>query len=530
MSQDYKAINAKMGESTELEIGKLTPSEFNTRHAFVDQDHVEYLAGRIKERGFHPKRAISVNVVKDAKGGTIAHRVVAGIHRFEAAKKAGLEKVPCLLYCGLTEEEECLLDKWDNEMDEDHKEIHFLEEAEHYKYLRDTKGWSQRQVSKNKGIARGLVQWRLQIADLPEEVKLAVRGGQHVGHPLPYFVERHFQEICKLKTKDAQLSICREIGTRGMMADSGAKDDGGGTIQPMRQKEIEERVRELLAVEASGGKIKPGEMPAIPDKRKTGKPDIEQTDHELALRIEGARNEKWSTTNMKFDLVPRWMKHAPIARAMSFTVWGTLRALIEYCMRYHPKGYEKGENQAFFIAGLDGHPEDAYGILANAAGISSAEKIEKRHLKELESRGYVKVEKARAPGYPRFTLNWDRIMEYYLRHAWQIPFREGGLKNMPQDFTGIIAPTPCHEVYITKGEIKSGIDYATKDTWERLIREVGYTPHMAWKVLNENDVAGIRKVLHEMPLHETKYRRQGKAIKNKKAFFLAALNGKWEAV
>jgi hypothetical protein len=233
---------------------------------------------------------------------------------------------------------------------------------------------------------------------------------------------------------------------------------------------------------------------------------------------------------MKFDLVPRWMKHAPIARAMSFTVWGTLRALIEYCMRYHPKGYEKGENQAFYIAGLNGHPEDTYGILANAAGIKSAEKIEKRHLKELESRGYVKVEKARAPGYPRFILNWDKIMEYYLRHAWQIPFREGGLKDMPEDFTGIIAPTPCHEVYITKGEVKSGVDYATKDTWERIIKEVGFTPHMAWKILNENDVAGIRKVLHEMPIHETKYKRQGKAIKNKKAFFLAALNGKWEAV
>jgi hypothetical protein len=35
---------------------------------------------------------------------------------------------------------------------------------------------------------------------------------------------------------------------------------------------------------------------------------------------------------------------------------------------------------------LNGHPVDTYGILANAAGIKSAEMIEKRHLKEIESR------------------------------------------------------------------------------------------------------------------------------------------------
>jgi len=529
MSQDYKAINAKMGENTEIEIGKLTPSEFNTRHAFIDQDHVEYLAGRIRERGFHPKRAISVNVIKDAKGEVIAHRVVAGIHRFEAAKKAGLTKVPCLLYCGLTEEEECLLDKWDNEMDEDHKAIHFLEEAEHYKYLRDTKGWSQRQISKNKGIERRLVQWRLQIADLPEEVKVAVRGGEHVRHPLPYFVERHFQEICKLKTKEGQLSICREIAARGMMADSGEKENGGSPIQPMRQKEIEERVRGLLALEASGSEIKPGELPEIPAKKKGPVKELELEEHIIGL-MNSSKRDKFSTSNMKFDLVPRWMKHAPIARAMSFTVWGTLRTLIEFCMRYHPKGYEKGENQYFYIAGLNGHPVDTYGILANAAGIKSAEKIEKRHLKELESRGYVEVEKARAPGYPRFMLNWDKIMEYYLRYAWGIPFREGGLKDLPEDFTGIIAPTPCHEVYITNGQIKSGIDYGTKDTYEWLMKEIGFNPHMAWKIINNNELGLVRKVLKEMEIHEAKYKKKGKAIKDKRAFFMAALKGEWDAV
>jgi ParB-like chromosome segregation protein Spo0J len=525
MNAAYKQIQEKMGEGTELDVSKLTPSEFNTRHAFIDQDHVDYLTGRITERGFHPKRAIAVNVLKNAKGEIIAYRVVAGIHRFEAAKKAGLVNVPCLLYNGLTEDEECLLDKWDNEMDEDHKPFFFLDEAEHYRYLRDNKGWSIRQIAKNKNIGRSLAHNRLKIGDLQEEVKGVIRGVQHAGH----FAERHFEEICKLKTKEAQQSICREIAARGIMADSGAKENGESPIQPMRQKEIGERVRGLLALEASGKEIKPGELPEIPAKKKGPVKELELEEHIIGL-MNSSKRDKFSTSNMKFDLVPRWMKHAPIARAMSFTVWGTLRTLIEFCMRYHPKGYEKGENQYFYIAGLNGHPVDTYGILANAAGIKSAEKIEKRHLKELESRGYVEVEKARAPGYPRFMLNWDKIMEYYLRYAWAIPFREGGLKDLPEDFTGIIAPTPCHEVYITNGQIKSGIDYGTKDTYEWLMKEIGFNPHMAWKIINNHELGQVRKVLKEMEIHEAKYKKKGKAIKDKRAFFMAALKGEWDAV
>ena len=127
----YQTINEKMGETVSLSPEKLHLSEYNTRSTCVDRQHVENLALRITEQGFHPKRAISVNVIRGAGGAETAYRVAAGVHRFEAAKKAGLKEIPCLIYYDLTEDEECFLDKWDNEMDESHKQIHFLDEAEH---------------------------------------------------------------------------------------------------------------------------------------------------------------------------------------------------------------------------------------------------------------------------------------------------------------------------------------------------------------------------------------------------------------
>jgi len=117
----YKSIQAKIGGPANLSIDKLVLSEFCTRCFCIDWDHVETLSTRIQERGFFPTRALVVNVVTNTDKEAVAWRVVAGCHRFEAAKKAGLHQVPCFLYYDLTEQEECLMDRWDNEMDEERK-------------------------------------------------------------------------------------------------------------------------------------------------------------------------------------------------------------------------------------------------------------------------------------------------------------------------------------------------------------------------------------------------------------------------
>ena len=117
------------------------------------------------------------------------------------------------------------------------------------------KGWSQRQIAKAKGVARGLIQWRLKIADLSEEVKGIFRGGHHGGH----LVERHFREICKLDKTPHHLLICKEIIASNLSNEESHKKFPELKNRPstsMTQKDIEARIKELLTIEKEG-KIAP---------------------------------------------------------------------------------------------------------------------------------------------------------------------------------------------------------------------------------------------------------------------------------
>ena len=70
---EYRAINEKMGETVSIAVEKLSKSEYNTRCTCVDQNHVDSLVKKIQARGFHPKRAISVNVIQDAGGSEVGY-------------------------------------------------------------------------------------------------------------------------------------------------------------------------------------------------------------------------------------------------------------------------------------------------------------------------------------------------------------------------------------------------------------------------------------------------------------------------
>ena len=242
----YQSIQSKLKERKNISINALVLSEFNTRAGAMDQDHVDYLANKIKERGFHPERAISINVITNVAKEDHAYRVVAGVHRYYAAKNAGLNQIPCILYYGLTDEEECLLDKWNNEMDEDHKPVNFIQESEHLNYLQDEKEWGTKKIAKYKNISRRLVEFKLKIAKLPESVKEIIKKGNQIGN---FFQERYFRDICKLKTLKFLILICTEIFNCGMKFKAKEKMADGSIIQPMKKEDIKIRVEELLEQE-----------------------------------------------------------------------------------------------------------------------------------------------------------------------------------------------------------------------------------------------------------------------------------------
>lgn len=462
----YRTINEKMGETVFLSVEKLHLSEYNTRSTCIDLKHVDYLAERIRERGFHPKRAISVNVIRGAGGGETAYRVAAGIHRLEAARKAGLSELPCLLYYDLTEEEECLLDKWDNEMDEDHKPIHFLEEAEHYRYLNEVKGWSYRQIGRNKGIDHMTAARRVKIAKIPECVKKIIMG---VDPGLHLFSEKYFRDICKLS--DSHITaICEEIATRGELAERGEKDQWGRPVSAMKQAEIKKRVEELLKLEKGGKeltKVKelaPTQMTLFDndeteeeqyvektvlvettkegtaDEDKTPAPPAAKPLPELGLDMLYRSPDK-NSRGLNLDRCVRWLKMAGLIRELGQTTYIVLRKVEEYDLWYRPN-----QDEPFFF----GKSIDPFALIGEQSGVEK-EHLQKRSLPVLKREGL--IDYWIDNGIYWFKLNWDKLMEIYRKRAYGIPFSEDGLQDIPPNFSGIIRPTPFHYIRVEEGRV-----------------------------------------------------------------------------
>lgn len=468
IKNEYEAINEKMGDTISLPAEKLQASEYNTRCTSIDQSHVNQLAKKIKERGFHPKRAISVNVIRGANGSEVTYRVAAGVHRLAAAKAAELTEIPCLLYYDLSDEEECLLDRWDNEMDEDHKKIHFLEEAEHCKYLYEVKKWSYRQIGRNKGIDHKAVDRRVRIANIPEDAKMIIRGVDTV-HT---FAEGHFRDICKLSAPHI-INICREIATRAEQAEKGEKDQMGMPVRPMKQADIEKRVKELLRIENQGGRevrvrehirqlsllhlegeddtekeyctertiIVPAEKTEETQRRI--EPDVAPSEPLPEVPSEAMhRYDEKISRKLNMNRCVRWIKFAGLIKDMGSTNYILLRDIIEFDL-----WYRANEDMPFYLGEEAGG--DPFALLAGLAGVEK-EHIQKRSLPYLKKEGF--LDYWAENGVYWFKLNWNKFAEIYLKRAYGIHYKHDGLKDLPADYSGFIRPTPFHYVRIENGK------------------------------------------------------------------------------
>ena len=470
-TNEYEAISAKMGETVSLPAEKLQASEYNTRCTCIDQNHVNRLAKKIKERGFHPKRAISVNVIRGAGGSEVNYRVAAGVHRLAAAKTAELSEIPCLLYYDLTDEEECLLDRWDNEMDEDHKKTHFLEETEHCKYLYEVKKWSHRQIGRNKGIDHVTVTRRIKIANIPEEAKIIIRGGDHDHH---LFSERHFLDICKLSNPHIT-TICKEIATKAEQATKGEKDPAGRPVHPMKQADIKKKVEELLRLEKKGKREivmlepAPKQLTLFPEnereqaqeqtfrekkviidvediieeiQRPPSPYEISEPLPEVGSDILQRQNEKYSR-GMNMNRCIRWLDEAELVKELRQTNFLVILKMIKADL-----WYRANQDEPFFFG--EEAEGDPFAYIARYAGVEK-EHIQKRSLPLLKKEGFLDYWEEKGTYW--FKVNWDKFAEVYRKKAYGIHFKDDGLKHIPEDYSGVIRPTPFHYIRIVKGKV-----------------------------------------------------------------------------
>ena len=478
-----KIMKDKLGELVFIDIDKIQISEFNTRCQFVDDSHVKTIMKSIEEHGYIPKSAAWVNVVTDngkKDGNIVQYRLVAGRHRYEASRRLKLKSIPCQLYYNLMDEEECTLDEIDNKLDEAHKPADFLSIAEHYKYLRDVKGWSQRKIAQTKGINRLIVQTRLKIADLSEEVKGLLKDGYLSSH----LNETYFREICKLDSIPHQTLVCKEI-----IASKTEMEDGHGNVselkfipsKPMSQSDVKARVEELLAIEKEGGisedvmEMSAGvSLFSANDEKEESDADFKtetigelvETDGELLSGKPVSSQEAVPAEQMQFDIfsellnyreykglrfsvLPMWLKHTGLITNMCSSAYQLLQELIGYDFRYKP---DKGK---YFFIKHSCKYDKCSDFLAHIAGVKPRT-LYKKILPGLKD--YVNYRKTAET--MKFQMRWNKLYEVYEEHAKDIPFDDGGLMDIPGDYTGIIKPTPFHSIHIENGKVirRSSID------------------------------------------------------------------------
>ena len=191
-----------------IPVERIKESPTQARSKFEDKDTKE-LAASIKANGI-----LQPLVVQVAQGDT--YKLIAGERRLRAAKRAGLEEVPCVTK-DVSERDAAIMGLVENIQRED---LGPIDEAVGYKKLIENYGLTIKQVGNLVGKSRSYVSNSLRLVSLNEEIIKALQNGSiKVGQARP---------LLSLDTV-LQKEMFREIITRNLSS-----------------RDVEERVGSIL--------------------------------------------------------------------------------------------------------------------------------------------------------------------------------------------------------------------------------------------------------------------------------------------
>jgi ParB family chromosome partitioning protein len=184
-------------DSMLVAVGKIRRSPRQPRTG-IEGEELEELAASIREHGVLQPLIVTRGPAHDE------YTLIAGERRLEAAKLAGLERVPVLVR-DASDQQRLELALIENLQRED---LSPLETAEAYRHLHEEFGLSHEDVSKRVGKSRVAVTNTLRLLKLPERVRQALAGGQ--------ISEGHARAILALPTVQAQLAAVDTILKRSL--------------------------------------------------------------------------------------------------------------------------------------------------------------------------------------------------------------------------------------------------------------------------------------------------------------------------
>lgn len=226
--------------SSDIHVDLIERNPFQPRQEF-DQSAINELADSIRQHG-----VLQPLLVRSAGGG---YQLIAGERRLIAAKKAGLQAIPCRVLT-LTDQQVSEVALEENLKRQD---LNVLEKAIAFQGYLERYGCSIEELSRRLSLDRSTVSNMVRLLELPEPVKADLRSDK--------ITAGHARALLSLKTEADQIALCERIQKEGLSV-----------------RKIEEAVRELNA------SLEDGVVPMKGKKAKSETTVVELTPHVLSLR------------------------------------------------------------------------------------------------------------------------------------------------------------------------------------------------------------------------------------------------------
>lgn len=217
--------------STEIPVDQVRPNPHQPRQR-IDPDELAELTASVREHGIIQP----VVVTRAAEGDGFI--LIAGHRRWEAARQAGLERIPAVVKDASPREmlELALVENVQR------SDLNPLEEAAAYRQLLDEFGLTQEAVAQRVGRSRPSVANTLRLLGLPEPVRDSVARGE--------LTEGHARALLGAGGEARLLSMFREVTARGLNVRQTEE-----LIRRRRSVEVEPAARTAIAPDPEARQI-----------------------------------------------------------------------------------------------------------------------------------------------------------------------------------------------------------------------------------------------------------------------------------
>lgn len=181
-----------------MPIEYLVPHPQNPRK---DLGNLEELTASIKENGIYQNLTV-IPVNEAVPGEEPKYMVVIGHRRLEAAKRAGLQEVPCAIVRGLTETQQLQIMLLENMQRSD---LTVYEQAQGFQQLLDF-GMDIEDISQQSGFSKSTIRRRLEIAKLDQNKLKEISSTRQLSL-------KEFDALARIKNLEARNKAMEKIGT-----------------------------------------------------------------------------------------------------------------------------------------------------------------------------------------------------------------------------------------------------------------------------------------------------------------------------